>query len=354
IDNLLTKQTELQNQLNDEQKITRVLQNECQNLSQEKETKRPTFKNYSQEKITHDLAKTQLINAKQSLHDLQEENQQFQSDIDKIIAERDARPDITQTEKVELLQKKAHSLRSELANEKTSHSHTQGQLTSEQLAHGATGTERDNFFNQLTNANLKLTTYENYLKNELKIIDLTDLPTLPAEQSLTDLIIFFNTHSKYDCCNPLHSDYDSLKTRLEQAEADRDQLATKTEELKNQKAQLANDYHKEKQKREKAEQERDNYQQQLSQKEKEIITKFITELKLVDCNENSSPEKVIEIIQQLLINPDANSSDAPFGESLANIKKVDLKMFENLGITTSKELENNIEKVNNYQELADL
>src|SRR6185295_3921424 len=139
-----------------------------------------------------------------------------------------------------------------------------------------------------------------------------------------------------DCCNPLHSDYDSLKTRLEQAEADRDQLATETEELKNQKTQIENDYQQEKQTREKAEQERDNYQQQLSQREKEIITKFITELKLVNCNENSSPEKVIEIIQQLLIKPD-NNSDTPFGESLANIKKVDLKMFQNLGITPSKE-----------------
>ncbi|CAH1755727.1 4979_t:CDS:2 [Entrophospora sp. SA101] len=340
--------------------------------------------NYSQEKIAHDLTKNQLSDTEQNLQDLQTENHQLQIDIDRIIAERDARPDISQSEhnnlvqktqklgkeekKVSLLQKKAQNVRKELTNKKTICSQIQEQLTneqsktaslqasllSEQINHNATKTERDDLLSQLTNANTTLATYEDYLKNELKIIDLTDLPILPAQQSLTDLIIFFNVRSQHNCFNPLHDDYDNLKVQLKQVKNERDQLAAAKKELKKQKVQIENDYHKEKQTREKVEQERDNYRQQLSQQEKEIITKFITELKLINCNENSSPEKIIATIQQLLIKPDTNNSNTPCGESLTNIKRVDLKMLQNLSIIVPKKLANQIECVNSYQGLVDL
>jgi len=85
-----------------------------------------------------------------------------------------------------------------------------------------------------------------YFINNLGLTGLNNLPTLPAAKTLSDLITFYNNPPAPSCS---HSDYDVIKT-------ERDQLKT----------------------------DKDNHQcdcdSKVAAKEKEIITKIITDLSL--------------------------------------------------------------------------
>ncbi|CAG8616444.1 11363_t:CDS:1, partial [Gigaspora rosea] len=85
--------------------------------------------------------------------------------------------------------------------------------------------QTNNLTSLLLAANNTIRTYKQYLKEELKISDLNNLPTVLAP--LATLINFFNNPS--NCLNPQHADYDSLKSHLLQAEIERDQLAAENQ-----------------------------------------------------------------------------------------------------------------------------
>ncbi|CFW92898.1 Putative chromosome partition protein smc [endosymbiont DhMRE of Dentiscutata heterogama] len=160
-------------------------------------------------------AETLKNNTLRNLADLQNENQQFRQTIDQKTAECDTTQQERDREirKTSLLKKATKSLRDKL-NQQT-----------------------NNLTGLLSAANNAIRTYEKYLKEELKISDLNNLPSVPAP--LATLINFFNNPP--NCLNPQHSDYDSLKSRLLQAETECDRLATENQKLKNQNDPARND-----------------------------------------------------------------------------------------------------------------
>ena len=107
-------------------------------------------------------------NTLRSLTNLQTENQRLCQDINQLTAERDTTQQERDKEirKTNLLKKATQSLRNKLSQ------------------------QTNNLTGLLSVANNTIRTYEKYLKEELKISDLNNLPSVPA--SLTTLINFFN------------------------------------------------------------------------------------------------------------------------------------------------------------------
>ncbi|CAG8743568.1 50_t:CDS:2, partial [Cetraspora pellucida] len=212
-------------QLSKKQKKTQSLQTKCHELQQEKSTLQDNFNQQEREneiliRLNTDLhhqLEAALKNYQQTKNELQTKqtaNQQLSQDVEKLQAdERDK-----EIRKTNLLKKATQSLRNKLSQ------------------------RTNNLTGLLSVANNTIRTYEKYLKEELKISDLNNLPSVPA--SLTTLINFFNNPP--NCLNPQHSDYDSLKNRLWQAETECDQLATENQKLKNQNNPARNDNLKDK------------------------------------------------------------------------------------------------------------
>ncbi|CAG8832739.1 16618_t:CDS:1, partial [Racocetra persica] len=237
-------------------------------------------------------------NTLRSLADLQSENQQFRQTIDQKTTECDTIQQERDKEirKTNLLKKATQSLRNKLSQ------------------------QTNNLTGLLSVANNTIRTYEKYLKEELKISDLNNLPSVPA--SLTTLINFFNNPP--NCLNPQHSDYDSLKSRLRQTEAECEQLATENQKLKKQNNPARNDNPQEKSGSQPTENKSPTDSQlvnglrnqitalnrKISQSgattEKELLNRISSDLSL-DLSPPINYDRVITAIQQLIKNKSAES-----------------------------------------------
>ncbi|CAG8811434.1 22801_t:CDS:2, partial [Racocetra persica] len=300
----------------------------------------------------HHQLETALKNYQQTKNDLQTEqtaNQKLSQDLEKLQADVDnylARiAELTQqkeelsstkeqkerelndlrTQNRELFNQKRqaetlknNTLRSlaDLQNENQQFRQTIDQKTTEC---DTTQQERDREVRKTT-ANNTIRTYEKYLKEELKISDLNNLPSVPAP--LATLINFFNNPP--NCLNPQHSDYDSLKSRLRQAETECDRLAAENQKLKNQNDPARNDNPQEKSGSQPTENkspadpqlvnELQNQIMTLNQKisqgesinEKELLSRINSDLSL-DLSPPINYDRVITAIQQLIKNKSTKS-----------------------------------------------
>ncbi|CAG8620634.1 9096_t:CDS:2, partial [Cetraspora pellucida] len=333
-------------QLRNEQKKVQSLQAKCRKLRQEKSTQQEqeneilirlntdlhhqletALKNYQQtkndlqteqtsnQKLSQDLEK-ELFNQKRqaeilknntlrSLADLQNENQQFRQTIDQKTTECDTTQQERDREvrKTSLLKKATKSLRDKLSR------------------------QTNNLVGLLSAANNAIRNYEKYLKEELKISDLNNLPSVPAP--LATLINFFNNPP--NCLNPQHSDYDSLKSRLRQAETECDRLAAENQKLKNQNDPARNDNPQKRSGSQPTENkspadsqlvnELRNQIMTLNQKirqgesinEKELLSRINSDLSL-DLSPPINYDQVITAIQQLI----KNNSTESYNQELAS------------------------------------
>ncbi|CAG8449398.1 17223_t:CDS:2, partial [Racocetra fulgida] len=304
-------------QLSKEQKKTQSLQTKCHELRQEKSTLQDNFNQQEREneiliRLNTDLhhqLEAALKNYQQTKNELQTKqtaNQQLSQDVEKLQAdERDK-----EIRKTNLLKKATQSLRNKLSQ------------------------QTNNLTGLLSVANNTIRTYEKYLKEELKISDLNNLPSVPAP--LATLINFFNNPP--NCLNPQHSDYDSLKNRLRQAETECDQLATENQKLKNQNNLTRNDNLKDKSASQPTENKSSADSQLVNElrnqitalnrkisqsgatNEKELLNRISSDLSL-DLSPPINYDRVITAIQQLIKNKSAESHNqelAGYG-SLTNL-----------------------------------
>jgi DNA repair exonuclease SbcCD ATPase subunit len=163
---------------------------------------------------------------------------------------------------------------------------------------------------------------------------------------------------------------------------DTEELQQKIKEVESERDNYQNNFQQEQQKRKQTETERDNYYFQLINKEKKIIQKLNSELKLNLSEPNL--EQVISRIKELITKPDSTppvsdndqietlskknqqlqqtilnlqqqltNSKTPFGEDLSAIKQLDLSSLEQL---FPNQLENNFKSqilsATSYQQLV--
>jgi len=101
-------------------------------------------------------------------------------------------------------------------------------LANEKTCHNSTQIHANNISQQLNQTQTLLNAYESYLTEELKITDLANLPTLPTDKSLLDLINHI--------CKPCpHSDYGTIKNERDNLQT---QLANKDQKIKELEEQL--------------------------------------------------------------------------------------------------------------------
>ncbi|CAG8486306.1 4901_t:CDS:10 [Racocetra fulgida] len=335
--------------------------NLTQQLGQDFAAIRNSYQNLDQQKD----------NIIQSLHDLQGENQQLENSIDDRLAERDAlaTEKNREAQKVNLLQKKSLSLRTNL-------NQTQTNLTDSQNQVQRLTNDNNNLQEQLTiksrNINLlanktrqlrmriqqttqQLTTANNTIttaQTQLGIADLTNLPNL-AGKSLTELIDYFQHHRCSGCHLSVHADYDTIKQERDKYKSELDShVCPSCSEI----CCVNGDYQQIKQE---LSQQENKCQKHLAEKEAQIITQIITECQLglssdsalaavinrlkelINKGPDSSQDTLIADLQQQLRDKDKPSED---------IKQQLKELSQELGL--SDQVVQSLQTASSYSELV--